>query len=340
VYLVLGATDRGKTSVVTRLAREWSATARTAVIDADPGQSEIGPPGTVGLAWARPETTRLHDLTPLATYFVGALSPVFAALELTAAVAEALRRAVADDAERVLIDMPGFVAGPAGRRFLVQLTRATAPDTLLCVERGDELLGLRTVLVAATGARVEVMAPPEGVQRKSTALRTTRRLGRLAAALDGTQERELPLGSVATLGATLGSGTALAPHLVRWCATALRLPVVHAEVGDGALNVFVAGALPRPGWDAGAGPVADEFGARSVRALSLGLHTDVCLGVHESGGRLSGLGRFLRLDPDRGALVIAAPSRVRTERIGLLAFGRFRVAADGTVRGDVKPGEI
>lgn len=88
--LLLGATDRGKTTFAALAARILtSEIERVAVVDADIGQSEIGPPGTVGVAWALPEATRLRDLTPSATFFVGAFGPPPVALELVVAVCPA-----------------------------------------------------------------------------------------------------------------------------------------------------------------------------------------------------------------------------------------------------------
>src|SRR5882724_8235066 len=61
VALLVGATDRGKTTFAAMaaaiLAGELS---KVAVVDADIGQSEIGPPGTVGMAAARPDAAKLH----------------------------------------------------------------------------------------------------------------------------------------------------------------------------------------------------------------------------------------------------------------------------------------
>ncbi len=48
VCLLLGAADTGKTSLVLALANELSAQRPVGIVDADIGQSHIGPPTTVG----------------------------------------------------------------------------------------------------------------------------------------------------------------------------------------------------------------------------------------------------------------------------------------------------
>lgn len=339
--LLVGATDRGKTTF-TALAAQLLAKQeeRVAIVDADIGQSEIGPPGTVGVAWADAGVSRLHDLKPAARFFVGAFTPTAVALEHAVAAGQAVRFARAAGARRILVDTTGFVAGPAARRFKVAKALLVAPALVLALARGDELDPLLSAIHAATGAQTLALAVPDTVSRKSGTVRATRRLTRLSEALDGTREIRLPLAQIVTLGATIGTGAPLPSHLARWCAKALRLPVVYAERSDNTLVIYLDGPVPRMGWESGAAPVAEHFGARTLRALSLRAHRGVYLGLHDDRGRLAAVGRFARLDAEQGELVIDAPPPATADRIRLVAFGRVRVQPDGSAGSEVRPGEI
>jgi polynucleotide 5'-hydroxyl-kinase GRC3/NOL9 len=340
--LLIGATDRGKTTFTTLAARVLASEieGRIALVDTDIGQSEIGPPGTVGAAWATPDTLKLHDLTPQVTFFVGGFAPNAVALELVTATSQAVRWARRQKAARLLVDTTGFVAGPAARRLKVAKAQITAPNLILGLGRDGELDTLLAALGAATGASVLPLGIPDAVGRKSQSLRATRRLTRLSRALEGSREISLPLEGAVTVGATLGSGTPLDPALVRWAGNALRLPAVYGELSEGVLSLFLNGPTPRTDWEAGAGPVAAHFGVRTVRAISLAHYADTLLGLHDAGGKLLSIGRFVRLDPERGEMVVAAPSPTSAERVRLLAFGRIRVGEDGSPAGDIKPGEL
>lgn len=339
--LLVGATDRGKTTFAAlaaqMLARDGG---RIAVVDADIGQSEIGPPGTVGVAWADANQTRLHELKVAARFWVGAWAPAGVAMEHVVATGLATAWARRAGAQRLLIDTTGFVTGPAARRLKVAKAQLVAPALILGFARAGELDPLLAVLARATGAPVLVLAVPDVVGRKSTSLRTTRRLTRVSEALENAREITLPLASLATVGATLGTGEPLAPHLVRWTASALRVPVVYAERTPETISVFVQGRAQRPGWEADAGPVAEHFGVRTVHALSLGAHSGLYLGLHDEQGRLLSVGRFVRLETDRLELVISAPPPATVERTRLVCFGRVRLKPDGGGSTDVKPGEI
>jgi polynucleotide 5'-kinase involved in rRNA processing len=53
VWLFLGGTDAGKMTLVAALARRLAGEHEVAVLDADIGQSHIGPPTTIGWALAQ-----------------------------------------------------------------------------------------------------------------------------------------------------------------------------------------------------------------------------------------------------------------------------------------------
>ena len=338
--LVIGNADRGKTTLISRWAKAAASDGLTYVLDADTGQSELGPPATIGLARALPNVERLHDLKPDALFWVGALSPSAAALEHVVASARAAEHARKLGAERLLVDTPGWVSGPAARRWLAALAQALRPKTIVGVGEPSELDGLLKVLCASCGATSEIVAPPDGVVRKPSGMRATRRSTRLARALDGSAPLALPLDAIPTLGATLGTGTPLPPEQLRWCAAALKSRVLHAETCDGVLSIFHLGPL-RKDWDALTGPVAYHFNVRSVRPLSMDAYVGVLLGLHDAGGKLLGLGRFTGIEPDRGELLLTTPlPDAARERIALIAFGRLRCAPDGSAPRELKPGEI
>ena len=77
VTVIVGAGDTGKSTLAAQLASALTARgARVAVVDADVGQSEIGPPTTVGLGAVTGPLTRLRDADLIALEFVGDTSPV------------------------------------------------------------------------------------------------------------------------------------------------------------------------------------------------------------------------------------------------------------------------
>jgi polynucleotide 5'-hydroxyl-kinase GRC3/NOL9 len=74
--IVIGNTDTGKSTFCTILANiAVNAGLKTAIIDADLGQSDIGPPGTIGLARLENHILSTSEVSPDLLYFVGYISP-------------------------------------------------------------------------------------------------------------------------------------------------------------------------------------------------------------------------------------------------------------------------
>ncbi len=107
--LVLGGADTGKSYLVDALAERLAGGgAAVAVIDADPGQSRIGPPTTIGLQQPRQPAAGADALS-----FVGSISPSGHLLPMLCGVLRMVDRAAREGGELVVIDTPGFVVGPA-----------------------------------------------------------------------------------------------------------------------------------------------------------------------------------------------------------------------------------
>jgi polynucleotide 5'-kinase involved in rRNA processing len=139
VIMVIGATDTGKTTLVAALAGELASRgARVGVVDSDVGQSEIGPPTTVGLGRVQAPVARLAEATPVAMQFVGVSSPARDIGGVVEATRRMTDRARAEGFDHVLVDTGGLVLGWPGRLLKQRKVAAVDPDLLLVLERGDE----------------------------------------------------------------------------------------------------------------------------------------------------------------------------------------------------------
>lgn len=133
--LVIGATDRGKSTYCQYLSRHLLAAGDSvALVDADIGQKDIGPPGAITLGYLD-AVTPLHRLQPAAWYFVGAVSP---AEHICPMVAGTRQLTEAAQAARVIVNTTGFVHG-LGRRLKGRKIEALEPDVIISLARDREL---------------------------------------------------------------------------------------------------------------------------------------------------------------------------------------------------------
>jgi polynucleotide 5'-hydroxyl-kinase GRC3/NOL9 len=136
--LVIGASDRGKSTYCGFLGRTLSeAGFKVAFVDADVGQKDVGPPGTISLACLDKgaELSRIH-LTAL--YFVGAVSPIGHLLPIVVGTKRMVEIARADF---VIVDTTGLITG-SGRVLKIFQIDSVRPHVIIALEKGRELEAL------------------------------------------------------------------------------------------------------------------------------------------------------------------------------------------------------
>jgi polynucleotide 5'-hydroxyl-kinase GRC3/NOL9 len=159
-YLVLGSSDTGKTALVAAIAKHAASSQPVGIVDADIGQSHIGPPTTVG--WAIVDQSQL-DFSQLAIggiSFVGDIAPPGHLLQLTAATIQCVRQS-SKLANVIIIDTPGFIYGPAAWALWWTMQRILQPELILAVERNDELSDILGGLQYHNSKLERIKCPPQ-----------------------------------------------------------------------------------------------------------------------------------------------------------------------------------
>jgi polynucleotide 5'-hydroxyl-kinase GRC3/NOL9 len=174
VCLVLGASDTGKTTLISALARRIASRQPLAIIDADIGQSHLGPPTTVGWAVVDSPEIDLGHLGADGISFVGNITPIGRLLQLTAAIIQCVRKA-SKVAGLVLIDTPGLVRGGAAAALWWTLQRILQPQQIIAVQRGDELAPVLCGL-GSSELKLKVIECPRDMPVKSPEQRRDYRL--------------------------------------------------------------------------------------------------------------------------------------------------------------------
>lgn len=160
ICLVLGAADTGKTTLAAALAKHTASSQPVGIIDADIGQSHIGPPATVGWALVKNPKIDFSQLTARGISFVGDVTPVGHLLQLTAAITQCVQQ-VCKVAELIIIDTPGFVCGPAATALWWTVQRMLQPKLILAVQRKDELSDILAGLQSLEIQLELIKSPPQ-----------------------------------------------------------------------------------------------------------------------------------------------------------------------------------
>lgn len=185
--MVVGATDVGKSTLCTFLANELLKRGlRTCLIDADIGQTDIGPPTTIGSAVPTSFLSSLVDLTPEALIFIGDTSPSKVETKLIKGIQRLLNRA--RESLRV-INTDGWILDPAAILYKINLITAIQPDLVIGISAGTEL---NPILSASRARSMGVEAPENVLSRSRTNRREIRKAG-YRRFLDGGSTRTFPI---------------------------------------------------------------------------------------------------------------------------------------------------
>jgi len=160
ICLILGAADTGKTTLAEAIAKRAASSRPVAVVDADIGQSHIGPPATVAWALVDKPEIGFSQLAVSGISFVGDVTPIGHLLQLTAAVAQCVRQA-SEAAELIIIDTPGLVSGGAATALWWTVQRILQPKLILAVQRSDELSDILSGLRSLELTLELIESPPQ-----------------------------------------------------------------------------------------------------------------------------------------------------------------------------------
>ena len=198
--VVIGRTDRGKSTLVRWLARQWALRGyRVGWVDADVGQSVLGLPATQNLAVLDGESA--GDPRVVASFFVGAASPRGYMLPCVVGVRRLVDRARSLGCDRILVDTTGLVAPSEGGVALkTWKVEALAPAAVVALERDGELTPILAPMEADPRVEVHRLEPCGAVRARPPEERAERRARLFRAYLAGGTVRDLDRHRLALYG--------------------------------------------------------------------------------------------------------------------------------------------
>jgi polynucleotide 5'-hydroxyl-kinase GRC3/NOL9 len=203
IIAVVGPVESGKTSYAALLAnRAISRGLAPAILDADIGQADIGPPGFISLSYPEGWITWLRELNPVAMKFVGSIEPSHVVGRMISGINSLIRRALKDGLGLIVIDTDGWVQGLQAIEAKIDILDSIGIDALIVM--GDRLLyeSLRRSLSAPTyllpSPTVKITRNPS--DRKTLRKENYRRF-------IGNNKREIDLRKVAIKGSCLLNGS-------------------------------------------------------------------------------------------------------------------------------------
>jgi polynucleotide 5'-hydroxyl-kinase GRC3/NOL9 len=140
VAILLGATDTGKSTLAKYFIFNLCQRGlKVALVDADIGQSFLGPPATIGFAVFKSDPDWEVVLSPPEIFFVGSTTPEGNLLIHLKGVKRMVDKARSLGAEVILMDTTGFILGEAGKELKRRKIDLLSPQFIIALQKSDEI---------------------------------------------------------------------------------------------------------------------------------------------------------------------------------------------------------
>jgi polynucleotide 5'-hydroxyl-kinase GRC3/NOL9 len=138
--MVIGNVDSGKSSFCTYVANKALEKGfKVAVIDADLGQSDVGPPATIGFSRILAPVKDLFEVEVESACFIGLTSPSRVTVEVIEKLSSLKSIALRCAVDLLIINTDGWVEGEEATAFKLNMVEELAPDIVVGMQRENDL---------------------------------------------------------------------------------------------------------------------------------------------------------------------------------------------------------
>ncbi|MFB0523732.1 MAG: Clp1/GlmU family protein [Candidatus Bathyarchaeia archaeon] len=319
--VVMGEIDSGKTSFCTyllnrALGMDWKA----AIIDADLGQSDVGPPATIGFSRVTTPIKDLFEIEAEKAYFVGLTSPSQVVYLVTEGLVELKNAAEGEDMDFLVINTDGWISGDEATSYKVGLTEKVAPDVVVGIQEKDELAPILAALKETKALAVD--SPPAIKKRSREKRKVLRELG-YKKYLKKAKVQSFPLNWVRVERVLLGAGIPPSAEQRERIKEMLGTIPVYCE--ETPTTLFIV--LRKNAWiDEERIRTFEESFGKWVRVIRDGEEEGLLVGLQDDKGTFLGIGVLVGVDYRKRVMNIYTPV---SEKVSTICVGQIKLDKSG-----------
>ncbi len=325
--MILGDVDTGKTSFSTFLLNTaLHHEVQPALIDVDLGQSDIGPPTSIGFCPISKPLADLFSEQPAALFFTGHTSAKGITQRVELGL-EVMLMHVAEEKEGLtVINTDGWISGEDAHAYKRGLIRRACADLLVGIQRRDELEPLLS-LMEQEGVTALRVSPSPAVTKRGREERQALREQSYKKYLGTPTARSLQMNWVTLEYTPLGQGTRVDIPRVTALEHALRTNIVYSEESEDAVFIVIdmTGRVEEDAVSA-----AETLLQKDVYVVKEGEETGLLVSVLNAKREFLGLGILSKLDYVNRAVKIETACK---DTISILQFSQVKISEAGTELG-------
>jgi len=318
--LVLGAGDTGKSTITRFLVKGLVEKGlKVGYVDADIGQSTLGPPAMIGMALLRGRED-LEGEIPVSLRFVGSVSPQGYLLPHLVGLRRAVDEAYRGGAQIILVDTTGMVVGEAAVELKYQKVLLLNPGYLILLQKGKEMEPLLKLFLKIGGFKVIKLGVSGRVKKKTKDERVRYREESFRRFFQGSRVLGFPRGEVILRGRGFGSGRIMSPGDLKMWENYLGTGIFYGERAPRRLSLLTQNDItPADSFKAGS-----HLGISSLHIVSQNVLIGKLIGLISDGHCPDSLGIFRGLAFESGQFQLYAPLD-RADGVRLLQLSEVEV---------------
>ena len=300
--MVMGEVDSGKTSFCVYLANKaLKRKLRVAVIDGDLGQSDIGPPSTIGFCRIKAPIRDLFEMEAEDAYFLGVTSPSSVVSEVVTKLTSLKKTILSRDVDFLIQNTDGWVEEEEAVKYKVELAERVAPDVVVGIQHENELAPILSSLKDVKTVKVD---SPLVTRKRDREKRKILRQLSYKKYLKGAKVQSFSLNWIRVKGAPLASGNHPITERVEKIRELLGTsPLYYEEVPTAALIV-----LWKTQWvDEAQIKKVEGVLEKKVILVREGDEKGLLVGLENEEGKFLGIGIIQAIDYKRRVMKVYTP---------------------------------
>lgn len=323
--MVIGEVDSGKSSFCTYLANmALRKGLGVAVIDGDIGQSDVGPPSTIGYCELTGPIKDLFDVDVKDAYFVGSTSPGRVVERVVKGLTTLRDRFLKKNAGLLIINTDGWIQGEDAARYKRRLIQVLEPNVVVGIQRERELTHIFKDL---KGTKLLVVDSPLAVRRRNREKRRTLRELSYKKHLRGGKVRSFLMSWLKIEDTPLGKGTVPNPERMGKIKEVLKTRPWYCEETSKVLLLVLGRGQSLFDEDV---EKLERLLGKKVKAIRDGEEEGLLVALKNAEGRFLGIGILRGINYRRGAIKIYTPVK---GGIHAVQIGQIRLDRDGKETG-------
>ena len=338
--LVLGATDTGKSICTLLFANFWAKHGRkVGIVDVDMGQSDLGPPTTMGMVLIDRPTKSLKEFSTDSLYFIGSTSPLNYFLPTICGTKKLIDEGKKKGVEIIIVDTTGLVKGNPGRTLKENMIDIISPSHIIALQRRDELEHILKNINLTDRIVIHRLSPCTEVKRKTYFQRREAREEKFREYFKQSSSLKINLSNLNIKGTYYCSGVALGEEDLSFLEKTLMTEIIYAERIPEDIFIIIKERLPEI--FSGFFQIKKRFNTEKIIISEEAKFENLLVSLDNQQGLVVSLGIIQECDFKRKTFTIFAPLEEKDlSKVFSLKFGAIQLGVDGKELGKVYPGEI